>query len=314
MRNLTGFIIATCCLMWIPLQAQAAERGHASAAAPASKTAKTFRDCPSCPRMVVIPAGRFDMGSPDSEDGRADDEGPVHPIKIAAFAMSRTEITRGQFAAFAKNAKYRAGDECWTLEEGKVEAREGSWFELTYGQDDNDPIGCLSWNDAQAYTKWLSRMTGKKYRLPTEAEWEYAARGHTRTARYWGDNPDAACAYANGADQTAQEQIRGASSWSVHECTDGFAYTSPAGNLRANPFGLHDMLGNVWEWTEDSYHDSYTGAPRDGSAWRGDGAKRVLRGGSWNNSPRNMRSAVRNGYKPELRYSFFGFRIVRKLP
>jgi hypothetical protein len=179
-----------------------------------------FRDCPSCPLMVAVPAGQFDMGSPDSEEGRADDEGPVHRVAIHAFAVSKTEITRGQFAAFVTKSKYRSGVECLTLEEGKVAARAGSWRELIYGQSDNYPIGCISWNDAKAYTAWLSRITGKKYRLPSEAEWEYAARSNTRTARYWGDNPDDACAYANGADQTAQAEIQGASSWTTHACAD----------------------------------------------------------------------------------------------
>ncbi|MDD2686759.1 MAG: formylglycine-generating enzyme family protein [Gallionella sp.] len=270
-----------------------------------------FRDCPSCPLMVAVPAGQFDMGSPDSEEGRADDEGPVHSVAIHAFAVSKTEITRGQFAAFVTKSKYRSGVECLTLEEGKVAARAGSWRELIYGQSDNYPIGCISWNDAKAYTAWLSRITGKKYRLPSEAEWEYAARSNTRTARYWGDNPDDACAYANGADQTAQAEIQGASSWTTHACADSFAYTAPVASLKRNAFGLNDMLGNVWEWTEDSYHPSYVDAPSDGGAWSGDGVKRVLRGGSWNNSPRNMRAAVRNGYLPVSRYSFFGFRVVR---
>ncbi|MDD2915183.1 MAG: formylglycine-generating enzyme family protein [Gallionella sp.] len=264
--------------------------------------------------MVVIPPGVFNMGSPDSEDGRSNDEEPVHRVNIATFAMGKTEITRGQFAAFADKNSYSAGDKCSTLEGGKVAERTGDWRKLRYGQEDDYPIGCVNWNDAQAYTKWLSRKTGKQYRLPTEAEWEYAARGNTTTSRYWGNNPDEACAYANAADKTAQAQIKGASSWSVDNCTDGFAYTAPVGSFKANAFGLNDMLGNAWEWTADSYHDSYKGAPADGSAWQGDGAKRVLRGGSWNNSPRNVRSAIRNSYKPAQRYSFFGFRVVRKLP
>jgi len=254
------------------------------------------------------------MGSPDSEKGRSKDEGPVHRVKIASFALGKTEITRDQFAVFADQTGYHAGDTCWTLEKGKVEEREGDWRKLRYGQEGGYPIGCVNWGDATAYTKWLSRKTGKKYRLPTEAEWEYAARGNTTTARYWGENPDEACAYANAADQTAQAQIRGASSWTVDKCADDFAYTAPVGSFKPNPFGLYDMLGNAWEWVEDRYHASYKGAPADGSAWPGDNAKRVLRGGSWNNSPRDVRAAVRNSYRPDLRYSFFGFRVARGLP
>lgn len=254
------------------------------------------------------------MGSPDSEAGRSNDEGPMHRVNVAAFAMGQTEITRGQFAEFVKKTKYSTGDICSTLEDGKIKERSGNWRELNHSRDDSYPVGCINWNDALAYAKWLSRTTGKKYRLPTEAEWEYAARGNTSTARYWGNNPDEACAYANGADKTAQAQVQGASSWTVHNCTDDFSYTAPAGSFKANAFGLNDMLGNAWEWTEDSYHDNYNGAPTDGTAWQGDGAKRVLRGGSWNSGPRDVRAAVRNSYQPELRFSFFGFRLVRGIP
>lgn len=317
MRNIIGLIIITFCLVWMPTQAQAANQDKAvkaSRVAKASKAGRIFRDCPSCPEMVVIPAGSFDMGSPDSESGRGDDEGPVHQVNVATFALGKTEVTRGQFATFVKETKYSTGDKCWTLEGGKFAERDGDWRKLRYGQEDNYPIGCINWSDAKAYTKWLSRKTGKQYRLPTEAEWEYAARGKTSTARYWGDNPDEACEYANAADKTAQAQIHGASSWSVFNCTDGFAYTAPVGSFQANAFGLKDMLGNSWEWTEDSYHDNYKVAPTDGSAWLGDVEKRVLRGGSWNNGPRNVRAAIRNGYKPELRFSFFGLRLARMLP
>ena len=313
MRNLSGLIIATFCLIGTPVHAQAASQGR-TATAPAPKAGHIFRDCPNCPEMVVIPAGSFDMGSPGSEAGRGDDEGPVHQVNITSFALGRTEITRGQFAEFVKSSGYITGDRCWTLENGKYEERSGrNWREPGYPQDDKHPVACINWNDALAYAAWISQKTGKQYRLPTEAEWEYAARGNTNTARYWGDNPDEACAYANGADQTAQATIKGATSWSVHRCMDGFVYSAPVGSFKANAFGLYDMLGNVWNWTEDSYHDSYNGAPTDGSAWQGDGKNRVLRGGSWNNSPRNVRAAVRYASNPDVRFSIFGFRLARTL-
>ncbi len=265
--------------------------------------------------MVVLPPGHFAMGSPDAEAGRSDDEGPVHQVNVAAFALGKTEITRAQFAAFVKQTKYATGDKCWTLENGKYEQRsERDWRTPGYPQTDKHPVVCINWSDAQAYAIWLSRKTGKQYRLPSEAEWEYAARGNTSSARYWGDNPDEACAYANTADQSAQAHIQGASSWSVHQCIDGFAYTAPVGSFKANAFGLNDMLGNVLEWTADSYHPSYKDAPGDASVWQGDAEKRVLRGGSWNNAPSNVRAAMRDANKPELRFSIFGFRLARKLP
>lgn len=278
------------------------------------KAVKSFVDCPACPKMVIIPAGRFEMGSPDAEAGRGKDEGPMHQVKVAKFALGKYEITRGEFTAFIKATKYSAGDSCATLEEGMVENRKGDWRILHYDQGAHHPIGCINWNDAQAYVTWLSRKSGKKYRLPTEAEWEYAARANTTTSRFWGDDADMACGFANAADKTAQKLIEGASSWGIHECEDGFDFTSPVGSFKANAFGLNDMLGNAWEWTEDSYHESYDAAPSNSKAWKGDGEMRVSRGGSWNNGPRNVRSAVRYAAVPDKRFSFFGFRVARTLP
>lgn len=304
-HNSLALIIAIFCLMLVSGHAQAAKKG---------KAGNIFRDCPGCPEMVIIPTGNFDMGSPATEAGRGDDEGPVHRVKVASFALGKTEITRGQFAQFVKETKYFGGEKCWTLDVGDYKERDGDWRKPGYPQNNTHPVTCINWSDAQAYAKWLSRKTGKRYRLPTEAEWEYAARGDTSTIRYWGDNPDDACRYANGADKTAQAKIEGATSWSVHNCLDGFVYTSPVGVFKANSFGLKDMLGNVWEWTDDNHHDNYEGAPTDGSAWHEEGAPRVLRGGSWNNSPSNLRAAIRYKSEAALRFSSFGFRLARKLP
>jgi formylglycine-generating enzyme required for sulfatase activity len=316
MHKLSGFFIAAFCLMWAPTQTQAADQGKTDKALksqPGSKAGKVFRDCPDCPEMVVIPAGSFDMGSPDSEEERDDDEGPVHRVKVAAFALGTTEITRGQFAAFVKETGYDTGDRCWTLADGKFQEREGDWRKPGFWQNDKHPVTCISWNDAQAYAKWISRKTGKQYRLPTEAEWEYAARGKTRSSRYWGDNPDKACKFANVSDRTAKAKIPGSLSWLAHECADNVAFTASVGSFRANAFGLKDMLGNVWEWTEDCYQDSYEGAFANGGAWQEEGAKRVLRGGSWNSDPQNVRAAIRNSDRQGRRFSFFGFRLARKL-
>ena len=279
------------------------------------KVGAIFRDCLSCPDMVVLPAGSFAMGSPAAEVGRGDDEGPVHLVNVAAFALGQREITRAQFAAFVKQTQYRTDEKCWTLENGTYAQRsERDWRTPGYPQEDNHPVVCINWNDAQAYAAWLSHKTAKKYRVPSEAEWEYAARGNTGRARYWGDDPDAAGAYANTADQSAQAQIQGASSWLVHQCNDGFAYTAPVGSFKVNAFGLNDMLGNVLEWTADSYHPNYQDAPSNARVWQGDAVQRVLRGGSWNNSPRNVRAAMRDANQPDVRFSIFGFRVARQLP
>jgi formylglycine-generating enzyme len=318
MRTLPGFMIVTCCLMWMPGHAYAADPAHAANASRSLRIPKTgliFKDCPGCPDMVVIPAGSFNMGSPDSEDSRNDDEGPMHQVKLTAFAMGKTEITRGQFSAFVKDSKYIAGEKCVTLEGGRFSEQSGrNWRDIGYLQTKTHPASCVSWNDAKAYTAWLAHKTGKQYRLPTEAEWEYAARGNTVTSRYWGDNPDEACGYANVADMTAKALIPGASFWLLHNCTDGFAYSAPVGSFKANSFGLYDMLGNMMEWAEDSYHDSYIDAPLDGSAWQGNVARRVLRGGSWNSSPSLLRAARRCMSKPDERFSYVGFRVARMLP
>ena len=315
MKKLLGLIIAASCFMvWPAYAATKHTVVKSSRAAHKLNAGKVFSDCPSCPKMAVIPSGSFYMGSPAAEIGRKKDEDPVHQVSIASFALGKTEITRGQFAQFVKETAYSTGNRCWTIEDGKYQERNGNWQKFGYLQDDKHPVVCINWHDAVAYAKWLTRKTGKQYRLPTEAEWEYAARGKTSTARYWGESSDDACKYANVGDKTTKEQIKAAASWKVHNCKDGFAYTAPVGSFKANAFGLNDMLGNVWEWVEDSYHDNYQGAPVDGSAWKGDDKKRVLRGGSWYDAPRFVRAAGRDKAVPASRYDNIGFRVARMLP
>jgi len=314
--TLTGLIIASSCLPdW---SAHAATQNKvlkpAGVAQKKVKAARIFSDCPGCPKMVVIPGGNFIMGSPVAEIGRRVDGDPVHQVTIASFALGKTEITRGQFSEFVKATGYLAGNKCWTIDDGKYEDRSGNWGRVGYMQDNNHPVVCINWNDARAYTKWLSLKTGKMYRLPTEAEWEYAARGKTTSARYWGNSPAAACTYANTADLTAKELIRASAAWKVHKCKDGFAYTAPVASFKANAFGLNDMLGNVWEWVEDSYHKNYLGAPVDGSAWLNEDKNHVLRGGSWYDAPRYVRSAGRDKAAATRRYDNIGFRVARMLP
>ena len=174
-------------------------------------------------------------------------------------------------------------------------------------------VACVNWNDVQAYAAWLSRETGEQYRLPSESEWEYAARAGTATARYWGEGESGQCRHANGGDASTKERYLDWP-WSVASCRDGHVHTAPVGSLAANGWGLHDMLGNVWEWTEDCSNGSYEGAPSDGSAWEyGNCSERVLRGGSWFISPSGLRAANRVGSTSGNRGSGLGFRVARTL-
>ena len=274
------------------------------------------------PEMQLIPAGQFQMGSPDSEEGRSDDEGPVHAVSIyRPFALSRCEITVGQFKRFVSETGYQTdaerGDGCFVLNE-KGDRRErqktADWRSPNFTQTNDHPVVCVSWQDAKAYTRWLSAVTGAVYRLPTEAEWEYAARTTTASdlSRYWGDDPNG-CAYANGADQTLKEAIP-AIGFTIAECQDGAVYTQLVGSYQRNAFGLSDMLGNAWEWVEDCYKDNYDGASIDGSARQEvECATRVLRGVGWFDLPFNIRSANRLRGDPYAAGNNVGFRIARAL-
>ncbi len=262
------------------------------------------------------------MGSPASEAGRHDDEGPQHRVTIAnAFVMGRTEVTVAQFRRFADETGYKTdaekntgaqGCRAWEKLDGRFERRPGrSWRSPGYEQSGTHSVVCVSWNDARAFVEWLSKKTGQQYRLPTEAEWEYAARAGTTAARYWGDDADQACEYANVADQTTHDR----SSWSnKHNCNDGHWFPAPVGSFKPNRFGLFDVLGNVWEWTEDCWNGNYNGAPINGSVCAsGNCSQRVIRGGSWNYDPRYVRSAKRNRSASDLRYDHSGFRLARTL-
>ena len=266
----------------------------------------TFRDCGKCPKMVVVPSGSYEMGSSPSEEGRYDDEGPVHRVTInKPFAVGVYEVTRGEFARFVQATDYVMGNTCWGHNEnGEWKRRvDHHWRDPGYTQTDQHPVVCVGWRDAQAYVKWLSRVTRKAYRLLSESEWEYVARAGTHAAWYWGESESGLCQYANWAHW---ENIAG--------CDDGAVHTSEVGKYKANAFGLHDVSGNVWEWVEDCWNDSYVGAPADGRAWpSGNCQKRVLRGGSWGNVPRSFRTAVRLNSLWSIRDYFIGFRIARTL-
>ena len=249
-------------------------------AAPQWSPGERFRDCPSCPEMVVIPSGRFRMGCVSGLDCE-DDEMPVHEVTIpAAFALGRHEVTFAEWDACV------SGGGC-----GGHRPNDAGW-----GRGSR-PVMNVSWDDAKEYVAWLSSRTGAEYRLPSESEWEYAARAGTATKYGWGNDIGANRANCLG-----------------DHCGDQWEYTAPAGSFAPNGFGLFDMHGNVVEWVEDCSNGSYAGAPTDGSAWvRGDCAVRVLRGGSWFNFPWDLRAADRGRIATGDRYGNYGFRVARTL-
>ena len=277
------------------------------------RVGKVFRDCGECPEMVVVPAGSYLMGSPSTEVGRDDDEGPVHQVVIGEpFAVGVKEVTRGEYMRFVRVTGHSAGDSCWTYEDGEWKDRGGrNWEDPGFGQMDGHPAVCVNWEDAKGYVEWLSRETGEEYRLLSEAEWEYVARGGSGRARYWGE--DGQCGYANGADRALKGRYSDWK-WEVASCNDGHVHTAPVGSFASNGFGLYDVLGNVWEWVEDCWKESYAGAPSDGRAWEsGNCGRRVLRGGSWDDVPWYLRSASRGRDATGNRYDDFGFRVARTL-
>ncbi len=291
-------------------QAQEAERQRQEAARQRLQPGETFRDCPTCPELVMVPAGTFLMSSPSYEVGREEDEGPVHQVTIGQpFAVGKYEVTVGEYRHFVSTTGYEGESGCsvWTGKEWEEE-KGRTWRDPGYRQTERDPVVCVSWRDAHAYAEWLSRQTDKTYRLLSEAEWEYVARAGTKTARYWGEREDGQCRYANGADSRTDRN------WRI-TCDDGYARTAPVGSYAANRFGLYDVLGNVWEWVQDCWNEHYADAPGDGRAWEtGNCSRRVGRGGSWDNSPRHLRSASRYWTFTGHRNNNNGFRIAWSFP
>ncbi len=282
-------VIAVGILVLFSPQGAAAQKR--AAPADASGAGRVFRDCPTCPEMVAVPAGEFMMGSPESERGRNKDEGPQRKITISKpFAVGKFEVTFAQWDACVAESgcTHKPGDESW----GRGRR----------------PVINVSWDDAKQFVAWLTKKTGKPYRLLTEAEWEYAARGVTRasdphppfstgaTINYKQANYDANFKYGSGPQGLYRQK------------------TLDVGALPRNAFGLHDMHGNVWEWVEDCYKSSYAGAPTDGAAvTSGNCPLRVLRGGSWNYYPQLLRSAYRYATAGGIRVENAGFRVARSL-
>jgi formylglycine-generating enzyme required for sulfatase activity len=266
-------------------------------------------------KFVRIPKGTFMMGSPSNEKDRYENE-TQHEVTLSRdFDMGMYEVTRGQFRLFVEDTGYKTeaeeGDGAYGWDsKGKEEygkRKDFIWQTAGYEQTDDHPVVNVSWNDAARFAEWLSKKDGQAYRLPTEAEWEYACRGGTTTKYYFGSNPEELPKYANVADGTARRLFPNRSTLSAE---DGYVYTAPVGRFKPNSFGLYDMCGNVFEWCQDWMGDYPAGSVTDPTG-PSIGLRRVYRGGSWV-SPRGMfRSADRNGFKPSFRSNDLGFRIVR---
>jgi formylglycine-generating enzyme required for sulfatase activity len=271
----------------------------------------TFKECATCPEMVVVPAGTFVMGSPNSELSRATNESPQHTVTFAKpFAVAKFATTRGEFALFASDTAYNDEGGCLGLVGRAWERQPWSWRSPGFDQDDRHPVVCVDWSGAKTFAAWLSKKTGKEYRLLTEAEFEYATRAGTTTRYFFGYDEKDFCRYGNGGDETLKKSF---SKTAGLPCNDGYVYTAPVGSFLPNNFGLYDIVGNAWQWVEDCYRDAYDGASSDGSAWTPSAcSRRVVRGGSWYSLPENLRSASRFGYASRNRYQV-GFRVARTL-
>lgn len=266
---------------------------------------KSFRDCPTCPEMVVVPAGKFLIGSSQSEAGRSNAEGPVQHIMFShPFAVGRFEITRKEFVEFLTATGYDIGESCWTWRRtgGWKDRSQRSFFAPGFRQSNRDPAVCINWYDAAAYADWLKERTGREYQLPSEAQWEYFARAATLGAFSF-----------QGAISTSKANYDG-SSYAGSQIGVKRGRTLKVGSFAPNPWGLFDIHGNAWEWTRDCWNESYTGMPTDGSPrLDGDCSLRVFRGGAWFNKPVHLRSATRFTVDAHARNQIYGMRVVRAM-
>lgn len=237
--------------------------------------------------FVKIPAGCFVMG--DTHGDGQGDEKPLHKVCIESFFAGKHEVTNAQYRKF------------------RPDHTSGS-YEGNNLNGDSQPVTGVTWFDATEYAKWLSKKSGEKFRLPTEAEWEYTARGGNNGRNYWGNDPDIACKTANGADLTARQQWK---DWVTTECSDRYKVSAPVGSFHANIFGVHDIMGNAWEWTNDWYDaEYYFESPRMNPQGPTSGKLKIPRGGGWMNASECVRVADRNGFSPDFSILFLGFRLV----
>jgi formylglycine-generating enzyme required for sulfatase activity len=296
----------------------------AGPALPQAAPAGAARDCEACPELALVPPGQFVMGSPPdaAELDPASGESPPVALSFARpVLVSRREITVGEYRRFVEATGAKAVPGCrvwagrqWIRDEGR------SWRDPGFAAAprDDDPVVCVSWEDARAYAAWLAAESGKRYRLPSEAEWEYVARGGTSYPRFWGEHDSGendvlslACDYANVYDASAVEAL--GLPWPNARCSDGAALLAPAGRYKPNAFGVQDIIGNAREWVMDCFTASYAGRPVDARAWTWQGGCELksVRGGSFVSRPRDARAPARGAEPTAHRQSDLGFRVAR---
>ena len=279
-----------------------------------------LKDCEFCPDLVVVPAGTFRMGTPlginvDNETG---EQPPVQMTIPQDFALGRTEVTRREFGAFAKETSFEPTVLCRVWDDKLqryADDPDRTWKRpgVPAKPKPQHPVSCVSWQEAKSYVAWLADSTGLAYRLPTEAEWEYAARAGSDTLYPWGNSAHQGCRWANAYDIDSRERYPLA--WAHMACRDGFAGVAHVGSLEPNAFGLYDMLGNVWEFAEDCATKSHIGRPKDGSAWVWEGgcARIIQRGGGWMTSVARISPGYHGDANATHRFDFGGFRVARDL-
>jgi formylglycine-generating enzyme required for sulfatase activity len=267
-------------------------------------------------RLTLIPTGTFRMGLPDEDAD--DDHKPQHDVRISAFYLGVTEVTRGQFRQFVRETRYKTeaekdGKGGWGWDEERKSLGQDpkyTWLNPGFEQTDEHPVVNVSWNDAVAFCEWLTRVEGQTYRLPTEAEWEYACRARTTTKYFSGDNEESLASVANVPDGTARAKYPDWT-WAI-AARDGFVYTAPVAQFRPNAFGLYDMHGNVWEWCRDGFDAGYyKRSPKEDPRGPSQAVLRVIRGAGWFCHPHSGFSGSRGRSRPDNRASDLGFRVAR---
>ena len=281
----------------------------------ANRPEPVLRDCADCPQMVALPSGSYLMGAaPEEEelenlpcDMRGLSSPQVSVRLPRGILIGRHEVTRGEYAIFARETGEALQRSCLFIGNGPT-LRDRAWHDPGFLQDDRHPVVCVSWEDARKYADWLARRTGKPYRLPTEAEWEYAARGGLDWPRPWAGGQTKTCEYANVLDRSAQRALPDRDI--PMACDDQHGFTAPVGSFRPNSFGLHDMLGNAWEWVADCWTIGHGTQPVMDSTGC---VRRVLRGGSYLTPPGEARPALRSRAPADSRAAFIGFRVARDM-